>query len=56
MIDPNVCNDKTLELIEKVGDDLLGTCKSADQVIGEVFECDDLTLTDLHIDLLHRLD
>lgn len=40
----------------QAGECLLGTCKSADTVIQEVFGDEDLTLTDLAMPLLEALD
>ena len=45
-----------LEKMQQVGETLLGTCESADKVIQDVFEDESLTLTELPIEALHRLD
>lgn len=42
--------------INKVAEKIVGTCRSLDEVLQEVFGDDELTMTDLGADLLEELD
>lgn len=54
---PDILNtEENMRKIREVGETLLGTCKSSDEVVQNVFEDDNLTIADLPIELLHELD
>lgn len=52
----SVVLDSVIESIREVGETLIGTCKSADEVIKDVFDDEGLDLTKLPMAALNELD